>query len=91
MKNWKNKRTIQNTPKPNAIFLPKTVSIISDAEVKHRSPIKKTVKAMKNVCVVIICRFIKLKDDNSFFQLKYFGKNTCIRAKKINSVPIIFK
>lgn len=43
---------------------------------------------IKNVCTCIICLFIRLNDDNSSLQLKYFGKKTCMNAKKINKIPI---
>ena len=37
-------------------------------------PINKTINATKKVCTYISCLLIKLSDDNSCFQLKYFGK-----------------
>ncbi|WP_185964808.1 hypothetical protein [Flavobacterium franklandianum] len=65
---------VQNIPSPSDNFLPRLVSIISVEDVKQSKPISNTVNAMKNVCTVIICRLIKLKDLSSLSQLKYFGK-----------------
>ncbi len=88
---WITKRMAQKTPTPRAIFLPRGVSTTSWADVRHKSPIRKTVKAIKKVCTYIIWRLIKLMFAVSRGQLKYFGKITCTRAKTTNRTPIILR
>nr|WP_235292503.1 hypothetical protein [Portibacter lacus] len=66
----------QNIPRPREMDLPNFVSTSSLAEVKHSRPIRKTVSAIKKVCTIIICRFIKLNDWRFSFQLKYLGNTT---------------
>ena len=41
-------RIVQNTPSPKQIFFPKLVSISSVDEVKHKTPIRKATRAIKN-------------------------------------------
>jgi hypothetical protein len=86
-----NSLILQNIPSPSDIFLPRLVSINSLEDVKQRRPIRNNVKAMKNVCTVIIWRLIRLNDLSSVLQLKYFGKTKCTNAKAINRKPIILK
>ena len=74
--------TVQNTPIPKQIFFPKLVSINSFEEERHIIAINKMTSAIKNVCTYIICLLTKLTNINSFFQLKYHGKMTCIIAKR---------
>ena len=64
-KNCTNNRTNQNSAIPRLTRLPKVVLSNSFAEVRHNTPIKRTTKAIKNVCTRNICRLIKLSRPNS--------------------------
>ena len=61
----------QKMPSPNEIFLPNVVVTNSVDDVKHRTPIRKTIKAIKKVCAYIICLLMMLTELNSAFHLKY--------------------
>jgi hypothetical protein len=65
---------LQNIPSPRDILLPRLVSINSVEDVRQSKPIRNMAKAIKNVCIVINCRLIKLNDLSSKSHLKYFGK-----------------
>lgn len=65
----------QNIPSPKEIFLPNEVSISSLEEVIQRIPINNIAKAIKKEWMYINCLLIIASELNSFFQLKYFGKN----------------
>ena len=88
-KNWTNNRIAQNIASPKQIRLPKLVCISSFAEVKQRSPIRRSTSAIKNVCAYINCRLIVVKEPNSCFQLNCFGNEACTSAKIINKMPMI--
>jgi hypothetical protein len=46
-KNWKNNLVVQKMPSPKEILLPKVVVVNSVADVRQRSPISNTAKAIK--------------------------------------------
>lgn len=48
-KNCINNLIDQKTPNPKTIFFPSTVESNSSEDVKHKTPIRNTTKAMKNV------------------------------------------
>ena len=88
-KNWTHNLAIQNIPSPKEIRFPKFVLTSSFADVTQRTPMRKITNAIKKEWTDINCRLIILIELSSCFQLKYFGKKTCIRANKINKVPVI--
>src|SRR5690242_2783820 len=83
-----NNRVNQNIPSPSEIRLPNAVVVSSEDEVKQRTPIRKTIKAMKKACTYINCRLMWLTLLNSTFHLKYLGKITCSNARSTNRTPI---
>lgn len=92
-----NKQKIEKTiyipkiNKPNDNCLPKVVCTKSVEQQIHNMPINKTINATKKVCTYISCLLIKLSDDNSCFQLKYFGKIRCTTDRSTKIKPIILR
>jgi hypothetical protein len=76
-------------PSPREMTFPNELWTSSALYRRHIRPIRSTIRAMKKVCTTIICLLMRLRDYNSFFQSKYFGKMTYTRANKMNKLPII--
>ena len=72
---------------PEGNPFPRGVLLRWSAEVTHRRPIRKSVRAMKKVWTIIIWRLIRLIRANSSFQWKYVWKMRCRRARPIISRP----
>lgn len=88
-KNWNTSLMNQKTARPSEITLPKGFVKSSAEYTRLNIPIIKTVSAIKKVCTIIICLFIRLRACRSSFQLKRLGKAMWIIPRIIRITPAI--
>jgi len=73
---------------PSEMLAPSLVLQSSWEDVIQSNPINITTRAIKNVCIYIICLLIKLIFSRSSAHLKYLGKIICTRLSITKRLPM---